>query len=407
MNETILIHFSGRDRPGLTAELTAILASFDTCVLDIGQAVVHETLSLGLLVEIPRGESFRGLQDALVAKSRKLQLQVNFTPVAKTDLEDWISSQGKDQFIVTILGRAISANHLARVSAIVAEHGLNVDQIERLSGRLSLAVHSPDANACVELTVSGDSASEQSMRAAFLATAHDLKIDIAFQRESIFRRNRRLFAFDMDSTLIEGEVIDELAKLAGVADEVVKVTEAAMRGEIEFQESFRRRVALLRGLEEIRVRELLDTIPLVEGAEQLIGTLKMLGYKTAILSGGFNFFAQHLQKRLGIDYVYANDLDIADGVVSGEVRTPIVDGARKAELLKQIARQENISLDQVVAVGDGANDLPMLGIAGMGIAFRAKPLVRQTASHAVSFLGLDSLLYLIGVRDRDLVATEG
>ena len=407
MNETILIHFSGRDRPGLTAELTAILASFDTCVLDIGQAVVHETLSLGLLIEIPRGESFRGLQDALVAKSRKLQLQVNFTPVAKTDLEDWISSQGKDQFIVTILGRAISANHLARVSAIVAEHGLNVDQIERLSGRLSLAVHSPDANACVELTVSGDSASEQSMRAAFLATAHDLKIDIAFQRESIFRRNRRLFAFDMDSTLIEGEVIDELAKLAGVADEVVKVTEAAMRGEIEFQESFRRRVALLRGLEEIRVRELLDTIPLVEGAEHLIGTLKMLGYKTAILSGGFNFFAQHLQKRLGIDYVYANDLDIEDGVVSGDVRTPVVDGARKAELLRQIARQENISLDQVVAVGDGANDLPMLGIAGMGIAFRAKPLVRQTASHAVSFLGLDSLLYLIGVRDRDLVASEG
>jgi phosphoserine phosphatase len=402
MTETILIHFSGRDRPGLTAELTSILASYDTCVLDIGQAVVHETLSLGLLVEIPRGESFRGVQDALVARSRELGLQVNFTPVAKADLEEWISSQGKDQFIVTVLGRAISANHLARVSAIVAQHGLNVDRIERLSGRLSLAVHSADANACVELTVSGDSSSEQSMRAAFLATAHDLKIDIAFQRESIFRRNRRLFAFDMDSTLIEGEVIDELAKLAGVAGEVVKVTEAAMRGEIEFQESFRRRVALLRGLKETRVRELLETIPLVEGAEQLIGTLKMLGYKTAILSGGFNFFAQHLQTRLGIDYVFANDLDIVDGVVTGEVQTPIVDGARKAELLREIARLENISLDQVVAVGDGANDLPMLGIAGMGIAFRAKPLVRQTASHAVSFLGLDSLLYLVGVRDRDL-----
>jgi phosphoserine phosphatase len=402
MTETILIHFSGRDRPGLTADLTSILASYDTCVLDIGQAVVHETLSLGLLVEIPRGESFRGVEDALVARSRELGLQVNFTPVAKADLDDWISSQGKDQFIVTVLGRAISANHLARVSAIVAQHGLNVDRIERLSGRLSLAVHSPDANACVELTLSGDSSSEQSMRAAFLATAHDLKIDIAFQRESIFRRNRRLFAFDMDSTLIEGEVIDELAKLAGVADQVVKVTEAAMRGEIEFQESFRRRVALLRGLKETRVRELLDTIPLVEGAEQLIGTLKMLGYKTAILSGGFNFFAQHLQTRLGIDYVFANDLDIVDGAVSGEVRTRIVDGARKAELLREIARLENISLDQVVAVGDGANDLPMLGIAGMGIAFRAKPLVRQTASHAVSFLGLDSLLYLVGVRDRDL-----
>ena len=402
MTETILIHFSGRDCPGLTADLTSILAKYDTCVLDIGQAVVHETLSLGLLVEIPRGESFRGVQDALAARSRELGLQVNFTLVAKADLDEWISSQGKDQFIVTILGRAISAHHIAQVSSIVAQHGLNVDRIERLSGRLSLAVHSPDANACVELTVSGDSSSEQSMRAAFLATAHDLKIDIAFQRESIFRRNRRLFAFDMDSTLIEGEVIDELAKLAGVADEVVKVTEAAMRGEIEFQESFRRRVGLLRGLKENRVRELLDTIPLVDGAEQLIGTLKMLGYKTAILSGGFNFFARHLQTRLGIDYVFANDLDVVDGVVSGEVRTPIVDGARKAELLREIARLENISLDQVVAVGDGANDLPMLGIAGMGIAFRAKPLVRQTASHAVSFLGLDSLLYLVGVRDRDL-----
>ena len=358
MIETILIHFSGRDRPGLTTELTAILARYDACVLDIGQAVVHETLSLGLLVEIPRGESFRGLQDALMAKSRELRLQAAFTPIAKADLDDWISSQGKDQFIVTILGRAITADHLARVSAIIADHGLNVDRIERLSGRLSLAVHTPDANACVEFTVNGNSSSEASMRAAFLATAHDLKIDIAFQRESIFRRNRRLFAFDMDSTLIEGEVIDELAKLAGVADEVVKVTESAMRGEIEFQESFRRRVALLRGLKETRVRELLDTIPLVEGAEQLIGTLKMLGYKTAILSGGFNFFAQHLQRRLGIDYVFANDLDIVDGVVSGEVRTPIVDGARKAELLRQIAGQENISLDQVVAVGDGANDLP-------------------------------------------------
>jgi phosphoserine phosphatase len=338
MNETILIHFSGRDRPGLIAELTAILASYDTCVLDIGQAVVHETLSLGLMVEIPRGESFRGCQDALVAKARELQLQVNFTPIAKTDLDEWIRAQGKDQFIVTILGRAISANHLAQVSAIVAEHGLNVDRVERLSGRLSLAVHTPDANACVEFTVTGNSASEASMRAAFLATAHDLKIDIAFQRESIYRRNRRLFAFDMDSTLIEGEVIDELARLAGVADEVVKVTEAAMRGEIEFKESFRRRVALLRGLPEVRVRELLETIPLVEGAEQLIGTLKMLGYKTAILSGGFTFFAQHLQTRLGIDYVFANDLDVVDGVVSGEVRAPIVDGARKAELLREIAR---------------------------------------------------------------------
>jgi phosphoserine phosphatase len=401
MNQTVLLQFSGPDQPGLIAVLTAILADYDACVLDIGQAVVHETLVLGLLIEIPF-DNFLRLQNALSGKSREVGLQVSFTPVTKTELQHWIHSQGKDRFIITILGRSISANHLSQVSAIIAEHGLNVDRIERLSGRRSLAVHTSTSNACVELRVSGVATSEASMRAAFLATAHDLRIDIAFQRESIFRRNRRLFAFDMDSTLIQGEVIDELARMAGVADKVVAITEAAMRGEIEFQESFRRRVALLRGLPEHRVHELLGTIPLVEGAEQLIGTLKRLGYKTAILSGGFTFFARHLQERLGIDYVFANELDIVDGHVSGQVRTQIVDGARKAELLRQIARKENISLEQVVAVGDGANDLPMLGIAGMGIAFRAKPIVRQTAGHAVSFLGLDSLMYLIGVRERDL-----
>jgi len=408
MNENILIHFSGQDRPGLVAELTAVLTSYDVCVLDIGQAVVHETLSLGVLVEIPSDKSSRDIKDALLEKSTVLRLNVKFTTIPKTDLDDWISSQGRNQFIVTILGRTIRANHLARVSAIIADYGLTIERIERLSGRLSLAVHSPDANACVELIVTGNSSAETSMRAAFLVAVHELKIDIAFQRESIFRRNRRLFVFDMDSTLIEGEVIDELAKLAGVGDEVVKVTESAMRGEIEFQESFRRRVALLCGLKETRVLGLLRTIPLVEGAEQLIGTLRILGYKTAILSGGFNFFARDLQARLGIDYVFANDLEIVDGMVTGEVRTPIVDGTRKAELLREIAQKESISLEQVVAVGDGANDLPMLGIAGMGIAFRAKPMVRQTASHAVSFLGLDSLLYLIGVRDWDLsmAATE-
>ena len=384
--------------------LAATLAGFDACILDIGQAVVHETLALGLLIDVPSGGSFLPLKEALLAKSEELELQLRFTPIATPEFEHWIESQGKDRFIITVLGRAISARHLSRVSAIIANHGLNVDRIERLSGRLSLAEHTPRSNACVELRVSGQARSETDMRAEFLATAQELRIDIAFQRESIFRRNRRLFAFDMDSTLIQGEVIDELAKMAGVGDEVVKITEAAMRGELDFKQSFTRRVALLRGLPEDLVLSLLDTIPLVDGAEHLISTLKMLGYKTAILSGGFTFFARRLQSRLGIDYVYANELDIADGAVTGLVKTEIVDGAKKAALLREIAAQENISLDQVVAVGDGANDLPMLGIAGMGIAFRAKPLVRASAGHAVSFLGLDSLLYLIGVRDRDLVS---
>lgn len=400
----ILLHFSGPDHPGLTSELTRILADANACVLDIGQAVVHETLALGLLIELPAGSEFAPLQDALTAKAESLGLYVRFTPISEQALDRWLALQGKDRFLITILGRSISADALSRASAIVAAHGLNIDRIQRLSGRLSLALHTARANACVEIRASGAVQSEDAMRADFVALAQQLPIDIAFQRESLFRRNRRLFAFDMDSTLIDGEVIDELAKLAGVAGQVVKITESAMRGEIEFQESFRRRVALLKGLPEARVQELIGKIPLAEGAERLIGTLKTLGYKTAILSGGFTFFARHLQQRFGIDYVHANELEFANGAVTGEVTGQIVDGARKAALLQEIAQQERISLEQVVAVGDGANDLPMLNLAGMGIAFRAKPLVRQSAGHSLSQLGLDALLYLIGVRDRDLAA---
>ena len=307
-------------------------------------------------------------------------------------------------FLITMLGRSITAQQLARVSAIIAAHGMNVDRIERLSDQLSAGAE--PVNACIELNVSGDPARELAMRAEFLATAQELFIDIAFQRESIFRRNRRLFAFDMDSTLIQGEVIDELAKMAGAGDRVAQITAAAMRGEINFDESFTRRVALLKGLDANRLPSLFEAIPLADGAERLIRTLKLLGYKTAILSGGFTFFAHHLQRCLGIDYVHANELEIADGAVTGRVLAPIVNGARKAQLLGEIAAREGISLEQVVAVGDGANDIPMLNLAGMGIAYRAKPLVQQKADHSISCLGLDGLLYLIGVRDRDLQIYE-
>ena len=398
----VLIHFSGHDHPGLTAEIARTLARHRIGVLDIGQAVVHEALSLGILIEVPADESLAALKAELTERAHELHLHVKFSSVRPHSLEHWLRGLHQQHFIITILGRAITAEHLARVTTIIAGHAMNVDRIDRLSEGLS--ANNPAANACVELAVSGTAVQEAQMRVDFLAAAQDLSIDIAFQRESIFRRNRRLFAFDMDSTLIQCEVIDELAKMSGVGDQVSHITEMAMRGELNFDESFTRRVGLLKGLPAERVESLLETIPLAQGAERLIRTLRMLGYKTAILSGGFTFFARRLQERLGIDYVYANELEIADGVVTGRVVPPIVNGERKATLLREIARDEDISLEQVVAVGDGANDIPMLKVAGMGIAYRAKPLVRQSAPQSISALGLDGLLYLIGVRDRDLVA---
>ncbi len=404
LTNTFFVHFSGPDRPGITAVIAQILAESHCRILDLGQAVVHENLSLGLLLEVADAGDFTALRARLHDRAHELGVLMRVTPVAAEALTRWNAAQHASNLIIAVLGRSLEASHLARVSAAITAKGMNIDRIERLSGRLF-----PDSvqeNACIELGVSGDPAQEAALRTEFLQIAQELAIDIAVQRESLFRRNRRLFAFDMDSTLIQGEVIDELAKLAGVGERVVKITESAMRGEIDFDESFTRRVALLKGLPAEKVYALLGTIPLADGAERLMRTLKLLGYKTAILSGGFMFFARSLQERLGIDYIHSNELEIVDGAVTGRVKPPIINGARKAALLREIAEREGISLEQVVAVGDGANDIPMLNLAGMGIAYRAKPLVREKAHQSISCLGLDGLLYLLGVRDSDVPGHE-
>jgi phosphoserine phosphatase len=406
MSKIVLINISGGDRPGLTSSLAETLANYQARIFDIGQAVVHETLALAMLIEVRSNEEFTPLKRDLIVKAHELELKIKFTVVNEESFSHWVRSQGKFRFVVSALGRSISSEQLATISAQISQHGCNIDRIERLSSRLSLTGRLENANACIELEISGEQDSSPALRACLMELTHKFELDIAFQRESIYRRNRRLVAFDMDSTLIQAEVIDELAKLHGVGEQVSAITASAMRGELDFKQSLTRRVALLHGLSAQRLQDLLHTIELAEGAERLISTLKMLGYKTAILSGGFNFFGRHLQSRLGIDYVFANDLQIVDGTLTGKLASEIVDGRKKAELLEFIARKENISLDQVVAVGDGANDLPMLNIAGMGIAFHAKPLVRQSANHAVSHLGLDSILYLLGVRDRDLDRAE-
>ena len=396
------IDITGHDHPGVTYSLTGILARGGVRILDIGQAVIHDALALGMLVELTDEMKSSTLLTDLLLEAHRLGVQIRFTAVTNDEYASWVQAQGKGRYIISELGHVLTAAHLQAVSGVIAGSGLNIDRIERLSGRMPLDGNGA-ARVCVELSASGDLSSEDDMRTALLALTQVFDVDVAFQHDNVYRRNRRLVAFDMDSTLIQTEVIDELARLAGVGDQVAQITESAMRGELDFQASFRKRVGLLKGLPESALQRVIDTVPLMDGAERLIATLRRLGYKTAILSGGFTFVGRELQRRLGIDYLHANELDIVDGAVTGNVKGEIVDGARKAHYLAEIAKAEGLSMEQVIAVGDGANDLPMLRLAGLGIAFRAKPVVRQSARQAISTMGLDGILYLLGVRDREAI----
>lgn len=401
MREIVLINITGEDRPGLTAAITGVLAQGGVNILDIGQAVIHDTLSFGILVEIPPSAQASAVLKEVLFTAYERDQQVRFTPVPEADYQAWVGGQGKARHIVTLLTRKVTAEQLHRVSSITAKYGLNIDHIDRLSGRMPLDTPAELGKGCIEFSVRGEAADPAALRAEFLSVAQELSVDIAFQQDTIFRRNRRLAVFDMDSTLIEAEVIDELAKAAGVGEQVIEITERAMRGELDFRASFKERLALLKGLSEEVLEEIGGSLRLTEGAETLFAELKRLGFKTAILSGGFTYFACQLQRKLGIDYVFANELEIVDGKVTGVAVEPIVDAQRKADLLRQLTEQEGLRLEQTIAVGDGANDLPMLAIAGLGVAFRAKPLVKQSAKQAISTLGLDGILYLLGHRDRE------
>ena len=405
MSEILLINVTGRDKPGLTSSITSIMADYSLEILDIGQSVIHDTLTWGILVRLPNGKDSAPVIKELLFHFHERELQFSYQPVSDEDYEHWVAEQGKNRYILTLLARNLTAEQITRVSSITLKHGLNIDDIQRLSGRRSLRdSNQPPKSSCLQFSVRGTTPDLAKLRSDFLHISSELDVDVAFQKDNVFRRNRRLVVFDMDSTLIEAEVIDLLAEAAGAGDKVAEITERAMRGELDFNASFKERLAMLKGLDESVLAGVAGRLPMTEGAERLMQSLKALGYKTAILSGGFTYFAQHLQQKLGIDYVYANELEIADGKVTGEVTGEIVNGERKASFLKDIAEKEGVALDQVIAVGDGANDLPMLSIAGLGIAFRAKPLVQQNARQSISTLGLDSILYLLGFSDKDLEA---
>ena len=397
--EIIQINISGADKPGMTSSLTEILARYDASILDIGQANIHQSLTLGILIRTTPDKSGNIMKELLV-KASELGVMIRFTPISAEQYEDWVSRQGKNRYIITLLGRTVTARHIAEVTKVVAEHGLNIDAIKRLTGRVPLREEDRRARSCIELSVRGSLTDEErsTMQEGFMNLS-DQGLDVSFQKDDIYRRSRRLICFDMDSTLIETEVIDELAERAGVGPQVREITASAMRGEIDFRESFTRRVGLLRGLDVSVMEEIARSLPITEGLERMMTVLKRVGYKTAILSGGFTYFGNYLRQKYGFDYVYANELEIEEGKLTGRYVGEIVDGRRKAELLRLLCQFEAINIAQSVAVGDGANDLPMLNLAGLGIAFHAKPKVKATARQSISTIGLDGILYFLGLKD--------
>lgn len=397
-DEIILININGADQPGVTATLTEILAKNNAVILDIGQADIHNHLSLGILFQSTEGNSGDILKE-LLFKSYELDVNIRFTPITEQEYSKWVSMQGKNRYIITILGRKLTAKQIAGVSRIVADQGMNIDDIKRLTGRIPLDENARTPKASVEFSVRGTPRDKEAMQAEFMKLSNELEMDISFQEDSMYRRMRRLICFDMDSTLIETEVIDELAIRAGVGDQVKAITEAAMRGEIDFRESFRQRCSLLKGLDVSVMQEIARDLPITEGVDRLMRVLKKVGFKIAILSGGFTYFGNYLKQKYNIDYVYANELEIENGKLTGNYVGDIVDGKRKAELLRLIAQVENVDIRQTVAVGDGANDLPMISIAGLGIAFHAKPKVKATAKQSISTTGLDGILYFLGYKD--------
>jgi phosphoserine phosphatase len=390
---SILLTASGRDRPGITSQLTAVLARHPVRLLDIDQAVVRHLLSLSILFELGAGAEEAVIQQELKTAAQALDLKLELQALTAPE-SGKARAPRASHYAVTLIADSLGPKPLHEVSEALARWQLNIDAIKRLS---------EGSFGCVEILVSSPEEKDLSLlKKELLEIAKAQSVDIALQAEGLYRRAKRLVVMDMDSTLIQSEVIDELAREKGVYDEVAAITHAAMSGAMNYDESLRQRCAKLKGLTPADLERVFSRIELTPGAQDLIRVLKKLGYKIAILSGGFSFVADRLRDQLGIDYSYSNLLEMKDGKVTGEVRPPIVNAQRKADLLDVIAQQERIDLDQVIAIGDGANDLLMLAKAGLGIAFNAKPAVREQAHTSLNSRNMRSILYLLGLSGRDL-----
>jgi len=405
----ILLSITGPDRPGITSAITQILADSGVRLLDIEQVVTRSILSLSILIESdhslkkpPRdlkaganspgnGAAARHLLRDLLFQAHELGLSMDFKIVRR---DEALKKRPSQNYVVTCLGPSVRLPAIAKLATLLSNEKVNIQRINTIAQkRLE----------CIEMTLSATRPIDpRTLTRKLLHLNAEFGVDIAVQEESLYRRAKRLIVMDMDSTLVQVEVIDELAKEAGVGERVARITHRAMNGELSFPEALRERVRLLKGLPVRVLQKVYKRMPFTPGAKELIFVLKKLGYRTAVLSGGFDYFTSRVKESLGLDYAYSNNLEVIDGAVTGEILGEIVDGKKKAELMEEIARKEGITLDQVIAIGDGANDLPMITRAGLGIAFNAKPRVREAAHYSITQKNLDSILYLLGITEREL-----